>query len=65
MAAPLSTDHDEQRLVERAQAGDRDAFGALALRYAPRLQRTIFRITQDRDAAEDVVQEALRARPSI
>ena len=59
MAAPLSTDHDEQRLVERAQAGDRDAFGALALRYAPRLQRTIFRITQDRDAAEDAVQEAL------
>jgi len=59
VAAPLSTDHDEQRLVERAQAGDRDAFGALALRYAPRLQRTIFRITQDRDAAEDAVQEAL------
>lgn len=59
MAAPLSTDDDEQRLVERAQAGDRDAFGALALRYAPRLQRTIFRITQDRDAAEDAVQEAL------
>jgi len=59
VAAPLSTDDDEQRLVERAQAGDRDAFGALALRYAPRLQRTIFRITQDRDAAEDAVQEAL------
>ncbi len=59
MAAPLSTDDDEQRLVERAQAGDRNAFGALARRYAPRLQRTIFRITQDRDAAEDAVQEAL------
>jgi len=57
--APLSTDDDEQRLVERAQAGDRDAFGALAERYAPRLRRTIFRITQDGDAAEDAVQEAL------
>jgi len=59
VAAPLSTDDDEQQLVERAQAGDRDAFGALAERYAQRLQRTIFRITQDRDAAEDAVQEAL------
>ena len=59
MPAPLSTDDDEQRLVQRAQAGDRDAFGALAERYAPRLRRTIFRITQDRGAAEDAVQEAL------
>ena len=59
MAARLSTDDDEQRLVERAQAGDRDAFGVLAARYAPRLRRTIFRITQDGDAAEDAVQEAL------
>jgi len=59
VASPLPTDDDEHRLVQRAQAGDRDAFATLVTRYVPRLERTIIRIIQDRDAAEDAVQEAL------
>jgi len=50
---------DEERLVQRARAGDQDAFNELAARYSTRLRRTLFRITRDCDAAYDAVQEAL------
>lgn len=49
----------EDRLVDRAQRGDNDAFNELADRYSTRLRRTLFRITRDCDAAYDAMQEAL------
>jgi RNA polymerase sigma-70 factor (ECF subfamily) len=49
-------------LVARAQAGDRDAFGRLVLQHKESISRVIFRITKNRQDAEDEVQETfLRA----
>ena len=49
-------------LVVRAQAGDRDAFGRLVLQHKESISRVIFRITKNREDAEDEVQETfLRA----
>src|SRR6476469_9201072 len=48
---------DDQSLVERARAGDDDAFAALVRRYTPMLMR-LARMYVPTDAlAEDVVQE--------
>ncbi|WCB92647.1 ECF RNA polymerase sigma-E factor [Baekduia alba] len=48
---------DDQSLVERARAGDEDAFAALVRRYSPMLMR-LARMYVPTDAlAEDVVQE--------
>src|SRR5688572_7394908 len=56
---------DDLDLVARARAGDLDAFGALVNRHQHRLVNFVRLMTssaQDRDAAEDVAQEAfLRA----
>ena len=46
-------------LVERAQAGDRDAFASLAADAVDRLYRTAWRILRDADAAHDATQQAL------
>jgi RNA polymerase sigma-70 factor, ECF subfamily len=46
-------------LVERAQRGDREAFGALAAAAYHRLYRIARRILRDGYAAEDAVQDAL------
>ena len=46
-------------LVERAQAGDRDAYEALARGVAPRLFAVASRILRDPDDAQDAVQQAL------
>ena len=49
-------------LVVRAQAGDCDAFGRLVLQHKETISRIIFRITKNREDAEDEVQETfLRA----
>ncbi len=50
---------DDERLVARAQDGDRDAFNELAERHSSMLRRLLFRITKDCEAAWDAVQEAL------
>ena len=47
------------RVVERAQAGDRDAYEQLARAVAPRLFLVASRILRDIDAAEDAVQATL------
>src|SRR5688572_6261648 len=56
-------------LLERARAGDRDAFGAIVQSQLGRLYGTAFRIAGDRHAAEDIVQDVflriLRVRSSL
>ncbi len=62
--APAST--ADEVLVERAQAGDRDAFEDLVRRHADRLYAVVLRFTADPAEAEEVTQEAfLRAWHSI
>src|SRR6476661_214158 len=51
----------DRDLVEAARAGDRSAYDVLARAIAPRLFRVAYRIVRDRDAAEDVMQQALIA----
>ena len=52
---PLESD---DTLVRRAQAGDREAFAALAERHWPLLYRWLYHLTHHQHAAEDLVQEA-------
>ena len=49
----------ETELVRRAQAGDRAAFDRLAEHYRPALRAMAFLRTSDREAAQDLAQEAL------
>ena len=44
-------------LVERANAGDKNAFGLLVLKYQRRIQRLIGRMVRDVDLVEDIAQE--------
>jgi RNA polymerase sigma factor (sigma-70 family) len=65
-----AVDVDRDRaLVERCQAGDRDAFDALYLHYHQRLLRFCVKRLQERSESEDVVQEtfarAWRALPTF
>lgn len=48
---------DESALVERAKAGDADAFSELVRHYDRRVFRMAKQITQNDDDAEDVLQE--------
>ena len=53
---------EEDPLVERARAGDREAFEELVRRHADRLHAVVLRFVADREAADEVTQEAfLRA----
>jgi RNA polymerase sigma-70 factor (ECF subfamily) len=53
---------EEDLLVGRARAGDRTAFEELVRRHADRLYAVVLRFVADRDAAQEVTQEAfLRA----
>ncbi len=52
---------DDERLVARAQDGDRDAFNQLAERHSSMLRRVLFRITKNCEAAWDAMQDALLA----
>lgn len=49
----------DQRLVERARDGDRDAYEELARASADRLYAIAYQITRDADRADDAVQQAL------
>jgi len=46
-------------LLERARAGDADAFGALAEEHRESLLRLCYKMTGSREEAEDLVQETL------
>lgn len=50
---------EDQLLIERALAGDRSAFGQLAIRYQDRLYASMLGVTGSAEEAEDVVQDAL------
>jgi RNA polymerase sigma-70 factor (ECF subfamily) len=50
---------DDAILVERARAGDAEAFRTLVERYSPKLFRLAYRIVGDEPSAEDAVQETL------
>jgi RNA polymerase sigma-70 factor (ECF subfamily) len=53
----MTVDPDRE-LVERARAGERQAFDQLVARYQRRLLRLVLRLLRDQAEAEDVVQEA-------
>jgi RNA polymerase sigma-70 factor (ECF subfamily) len=59
----------DQVLVERVQAGDKQAYGLLVSKYQRKLLRLISRLVRDPAEAEDVAQEAFikayRALPSF
>jgi len=52
---------DEQQLVERCKNGSEAAFAELVRRYRPRLYTLAYRLTSERESAEDVVQETFVA----
>lgn len=49
---------DDRTLVEKATAGDRDAFGALVQRHQDRVFNLAYQIVRNREDALDVAQEA-------
>ena len=59
----------DQELVERAQRGDKQAFGLLVEKYQRKLARLLSRFVRDSAEVEDVTQEAFikayRALPSF
>ena len=60
-ANPMSRTHEDiqdELLVLQCQAGDGDALKALIARWQPRLARLAWRLTAERDAAQDIVQDA-------
>jgi RNA polymerase sigma-70 factor (ECF subfamily) len=59
----------DQLLVERVQAGDKQAYGLLVAKYQRKLLRLVSRLVKDSAEAEDVAQEAFikayRALPNF
>ena len=49
----------DRRLVEHAQAGDREAFAAILRAVGDRMYATAFRILRDPDRAQDAYQDAM------
>lgn len=66
---PMGDREADQALVERVQAGDKQAFGLLVAKYQRKLLRLISRLVRDPAEAEDVAQEAFikayRALPNF
>ena len=57
----LRDDHDEERLVERAQAGEAGAFEEIVRRYEDRIYRFGYRMCGHREDARDVLQDTFLA----
>jgi RNA polymerase sigma-70 factor, ECF subfamily len=57
-ADPPAVGYDEQAIVDRVLAGDREAFRALVEREGPGVVRACHRILADMHEAEDAAQEA-------
>ena len=49
---------DDHRLIAASLKGDTDAFGELVRRYQDRLYNTVYRLLDNADDAQDVVQDA-------
>jgi RNA polymerase sigma-70 factor (ECF subfamily) len=68
-AARMGEREIDQELVERAQRGDKLAFGLLVEKYQRKLGRLLSRMIRDQAEVEDVVQEAFikayRALPNF
>lgn len=66
---PMGEREADQALVERVQAGDKQAFGLLVTKYQRKLIRLVLRLVRDPAEAEDVAQEAFikayRALPNF
>jgi RNA polymerase sigma-70 factor, ECF subfamily len=54
----LRMDRNDQAAIQAVLAGDKEAYGALVVRYSGRLFRVAFRITGNEADAEDVLQDA-------
>ncbi len=54
----MSISHPDGRLIVRLRRGDVDALGELYEKYKTNIFRTALAITQDRGAAEDILQES-------
>jgi len=54
----LRMDRNDQAAIQAVLAGDKEAYGALVVRYSGGLFRVAFRITGNEADAEDVVQDA-------
>lgn len=54
----MSAKTDDQRLVERVQAGDKRAFDVLVLKYQHKIVKLVMRYVRDQAEALDVTQEA-------
>jgi RNA polymerase sigma-70 factor (ECF subfamily) len=59
LSEPTRIDEGVQALVQRAQAGDDEAFEGLVRRYYGQIQRWALARTGDADDADDVAQETL------
>ena len=57
MATSSLTGIDESAVVAQAREGDTEAFGELVRRYEGRIFRLAQHVTQNREDAEDVLQE--------
>lgn len=66
---PMGDRETDQILVERAQAGDKQAFGLLVAKYQRKLARLVSRMVRDSGEVEDIVQDsfirAYRALPGF
>jgi RNA polymerase sigma-70 factor (ECF subfamily) len=51
-------DHTDEELMLRVQTGDTDCFDVLVERYKVRLFNYLYRLTNNRDDAEEIAQEA-------
>ena len=52
------SDKDDHELLARIQAGSHDAFAVLVQRHTERFYRLAYRYVQNREEAEDIVQDA-------
>src|SRR6266567_1254267 len=57
MSSPIEID-DEAAIVAQARLGDAKAFSELVRRYEGKIFRLALHVTQNREDAEDVLQEA-------
>ena len=48
----------DQKLVEKAQKGDKKAFGILVEKYNKKLTRLLSRMVRDQSEIEDIVQDS-------